>query len=89
VEELVMHARFILIAAATAMTATAHAAEPAKPAPQPAAQNQPRPAELLLASADHVQAPATADQQAAPKPHRVARVTTCRCGDQQAQPDQQ
>jgi hypothetical protein len=85
-----MHARLILIAAGTAMSAGAFAAEPAKPAAQPAAQAQPRPAaDVVLASADRVETPAPSAPQAAamPKPHRVGRVTTCRCGDQQAQPD--
>lgn len=84
-----MHVRFISIAAATAMAASAHAAEPAKPSPQPTPQVQQRP-DVVLASAERLQAPASGDQQATtPKPHRVARVTTCRCGDQQPEPDEQ
>ncbi len=85
-----MNVRFISIAAATAMAASAHAAEPAKPSPQPAPQAQQRP-DVVLASADRLQAPAApSDQQVTtPRPHRVARVTTCRCGDQQAEPDGQ
>ncbi len=84
-----MHVRLISIAAATAMTANAYAAEPAKPSPQPPAQVQQLP-NVVLASADQLPAPSSSDQQAAtPKPHRNARVTTCRCGDQQAQPDEQ
>lgn len=84
-----MHARFVVIASVAAMSAQAFAAEPAKPASQPAAQAQPAPAEVVLASAEQAQTPASAVQQpaAAPKPHRVSRVTTCRCGDQQARPD--
>ena len=31
----------------------------------------------------------TLPQAVTPKPHRIARVTTCRCGGQQAQPDDQ
>lgn len=82
-----MHARFIVIAVAALASTSAFAAEPAKPAPQPAARTQPR---VVLASAEQVQTAAPADQQAvAPKPHRIARVTTCRCGGQQAQPDEQ
>ena len=84
-----MHARFVLIAAFAAMSAQAFAAEPAKPAPQPAGQPQQAPADVVLASAERVQAPAPASQQptVAPKPHRLGRVMSCRCGDQQAQPD--
>ena len=84
-----MHARFVVIAALAAMSGPAFAAEPAKPAPQPVEQAQQAPAEVVLASAEQAQAGAPAAQQpaVASKPHRVARVTTCRCGDQQAQPD--
>jgi len=83
-----MHARFILIAAVTTMSGSAFA-QPGTPAPQPL-QNPP-PATVVLASADQVKAPVATDPQPAalPKPHRIARVTTCRCGDQQAQPDEE
>jgi hypothetical protein len=45
---------------------------------------------VVLASADQVgDVQASADQPAAPvKRPRAARVTTCRCGDQQASADQ-
>ena len=84
-----MHARFVLIAAITLIGSAAYAAEPVKPAAQPATESQPRPSEVVLASADQVPAPAAHEQQAtAPaKPPRVGRVTTCRCGDPQAQPE--
>ena len=79
-----MHARFVLIAAATLISGSAFAAGPAKP-PVPAAQ-QPQPAQpqVVLASADDLRG-ASADQptQSPPK-RRIARVTTCRCGDPQA-----
>ncbi len=80
-----MHVRFLTIAAAAVALASGVAAEPPKaPAPQ---QNstQAHPAPVVLASADHLAAPAAG--QAAPKPHRVGRVTTCRCGGD-PQPDQ-
>jgi hypothetical protein len=86
-----MNARFILIAAATLTSASAFAAEPAaKPPAQQSSQPEPASAHVLLASADDVRSPApVADQQAPTQPkRRLARVTTCRCGDQQAQPDQ-
>lgn len=89
-----MHARFVPIAAAMLAGSAAFAAEPAKPAAQAATQAatqaQPRPTEVVLASADQVPAPVPHEQQAAaPAKHpRVGRVTTCRCGDPQAQPEQ-
>jgi len=45
---------------------------------------------VVLASADQVPAPPPHEQQVtAPAKHpRVGRVTTCRCGDPQAQPEQ-
>lgn len=68
-----MNNRFIPIAAATLLSTASFAAEPTK-APEPApAQPHPTSAQVVLASAEE---------------RRVARVTTCRCGDQQAQPEQ-
>jgi hypothetical protein len=74
-----MLARSIVIAVAAALSvATPALAEPAKP--QDSAQPASRP--IVLASADAVSKPATAaDQQVPVKRPRVARVTTCRCGD--------
>jgi hypothetical protein len=61
-------------------------AEPPKAPVQPASQPSSRP--IVLASADAVKAPAAAAEQPAPaKKPRVARVTTCRCGDQIPQDD--
>ena len=84
-----MPVRFVLIAAATLTSGTAFAAQPVKPPVQPAAQPQPAPAQVLLASVDDVRAPSTADQPASTpaKRPRIGRVTTCRCGGQEAQPD--
>lgn len=86
-----MHARIIIVAAAALANGSAFAAEPAAPpAHQPeSAQSAPHRAEIVLASADQV-SPAAAGQQAqaTPRHARVARVTTCRCGDQQDQPDE-
>ncbi len=83
-----MFVRFVLIAALALAGEPASAAAPAKPISQPQAP-QPAPREVVLASADDVTAPAAASQQVptAPK-RRVGRVTTCRCGDQPAQPEQ-
>jgi hypothetical protein len=84
-----MHVRFALVGAATLLSAAAvAAAEPASAPARAPAQPQPRSAPVVLASADQVQAPTPAAQAAAqPKRARVARVTTCRCGDPQAQPE--
>jgi hypothetical protein len=70
-------------------------AEPPKPAP--AAQSRPakpeqRPTEIVLASADAVAQPG-ADRiqpaKTAAKPHVTPRVTHCRCGDGQVDPEDQ
>jgi len=89
--EPVMLARFTLIAVASLTSVSAFAAEPTKaPVPVPApTQQHPAQPQVVLASAEDVHAPATTDQQApTPPKHRAARVTSCRCGDQQAQPEQ-
>jgi hypothetical protein len=90
--ETVMHARFVMIAAVSLAAGTAApAAEPTKPSAQQAAEPANRPApQVLLASADQVRAPTPSDQANSPaKPHRAARVTTCRCGGQtEEQPEQ-
>jgi hypothetical protein len=84
-----MRVRFMPIAAATLMSTGAFAAEPVKPPVQHAAQRQPAPAQVVLASADDIRAPSAADQQVTTVPKRPrGRVTTCRCGDPQAQPEQ-
>ena len=89
-----MHVRFVLIAA-TLISTGAFAADAPKPPVQPAAQPQAGSPPVVLASAEDVRAPSNADQQNATpaKRPRVARVTTCRCGGQEAdtasQPDDQ
>jgi hypothetical protein len=89
--ETVMHARFVMIGAVALAAGTAASAEPTKAPAQPAAQpaNRPPPT-VLLASADQVRAPAPSDQaNSSAKPHRAARITTCRCGGQtEEQPEQ-
>ena len=80
-----MHARFVSIAAAAVALAGSAAAEPPKaPAPQ-SASNQPHPAPVVLASADHVATPEA--NQGPAKTHSTPRLTTCRCGGD-PQPDQ-
>ena len=79
-----MNARFILTAAALLSAAPA-IAQPAMT--EAAAQPQSRPVQVVMASAEQVGMPTAGQQANAPvKRARVARVTTCRCGDpQQAQ----
>jgi hypothetical protein len=88
-----MFTRTLLIGSAILAIATPATADPAKPAQHEAAAQAPtgRPAQVVLASAEQVQAEMPADSQAAatpPKRPRAARVTSCRCGDQAAQPEQ-
>lgn len=83
-----MNGRFILIAAATLMAGSVNAAEPLKPGPQPAAQPQHAPAQIVLASADEVRTPSPDQQASSPPKRRVARVTTCRCGDAETQSEE-
>jgi len=85
-----MHARLMIIAAAASMLGTSAFAEPPKPHVAQAAQPASPPAQVVMASADQIRGPAPDAEQAAPpvKRPRVARVTTCRCGDQQASSDE-
>lgn len=86
-----MQARFLILTAATLSMGAAAIAEPAK-APAGAANQAPQPrVEVVLASADEAQpaTPPSAQPITTPIKRRVARVTTCRCGDQQADPEQQ
>lgn len=86
-----MHARIIIVAAALLASGGAFAAEPATAPARPPESLQPQPhrAQLMLASADQRNsAPGDQQAQAAPRHARVARVTTCRCGDQPEQPDE-
>jgi hypothetical protein len=86
-----MSARLMTIAVAALTLGTTALAEPARTEDH---SNPPtnRPAAIVLASAETAQASAPAADQpaAAPaKPRRAARVTTCRCGDPQAEPQDQ
>jgi len=83
-----MHARFVLIAVATLMSTSAFAADPATPSPKPPAQPESSTPKVVLASANIEQPSRPSAEQAPATPkRRVGRVTSCRCGDQQAQPD--
>jgi hypothetical protein len=81
----------VLAVVAALLTIAAPAlAEPAKrDAPKPAVQQ--RPAEVVLASADPAHGPMAAGNrtQSAPVRRPAPRVTTCRCGDPQADPESQ
>lgn len=82
VTETSMLSRSIVIAVLLACGNQAFA-DPPKSAP---AQPQPQPAHaVVLAAAEAVQdqAPETAQSTPAQPRHRIARVTTCRCGDPQ------
>jgi hypothetical protein len=81
--ESVMHARLLMFAAVGMTLGTAAPADPPKPAAQNTSQPSNRPPPVMLASADPVRTPGPSDQSTTPaKPHRAARVTTCRCGGQ-------
>lgn len=71
---------------AIGMTAAAAAAQPAEAPVQKAAQSADRPAAAVTpAAATEEQTPATQPRQSdadSTKPVRHARVTTCRCGEQ-------
>jgi hypothetical protein len=81
--EFAMHVRLLMIAAVGSTLGTAAPADPPKPAVQNASQPASRPAPVMLASAEPVRTPSPSDQATTPaKPHRAARVTSCRCGGQ-------
>ncbi|MES2135529.1 MAG: hypothetical protein V4502_00535 [Pseudomonadota bacterium] len=82
-----MTARFLITAAAISLAGAA-VAEPAKNDSPPPPHARPA---VVLASADQAQPPAPQSGQQATTPikHRVSRVTSCRCGDPQVDPEQQ
>ena len=85
-----MRARLTVIAGLMAVSSAALAEPPKNPPVSPAA---PRKApEVVLASAETAHPPVSENPQqsvAASAKRRVARVTTCRCGGPQADPDSQ
>jgi hypothetical protein len=75
----------LIVSTVLAIGTAASAAEPTKPEARDTVQPTVRPATIVLASADQVQSttPVAQDQGAVPvKRPRAARVTTCRCGNQ-------
>jgi hypothetical protein len=85
-----MRARVIVIAAMMTVGSAALADPPKDPQASASSPQKPA-AEVVLASADTARAPVpeTARPNTAPAKRRVARVTTCRCGDPQVDPDTQ
>jgi len=80
-----MYARLMVIAAAALTVGTSAFAEPPKTRGAQTSQPATPPAAVVLASADQIRdVQPNADQPAPVKRPRTARVTTCRCGDQQA-----
>ena len=77
-------AMFVLAAMVAAGPATAEPDERDSHQPAP-----PTKLSVVLASADQPRSPApdTVRSPPAPSKRRIARVTTCRCGDPQAAPD--
>ena len=66
-------------------------AEPPKAALAKPAQTQVRPSQIVLASAEKVRgtSPEAAQANSVPAKRRAPRVTTCRCGDPQPDPENQ
>ena len=84
-----MSIRLTLVVAYTAVAVSAAAvAQPSKNDSRPPAATRSPAAPVVLASASEAPAPSAADGQRPrdPAKRRIARVTTCRCGD--PQPDQ-
>lgn len=77
-----MPGRFVLIAAALFTSTGAFAAEQGNLPTQANAQPQRASAQVVLASAPDIRSSPSNDSQTAPapKPARIARVTSCRCG---------
>lgn len=79
-----MHARWMVIAATALTMAVTATAEPAQTPAREAAQPTSQPKPVVLASVEQIRGPIATGDQATPAPvkrPRVARVTTCRCGD--------
>ena len=75
--------KVLTILAATLIAGSA-AAEPPRTSAAKSGEAKPRPAEVVFAATDTQHAPAPDTQpNAAPAKRRVARITTCRCGDPQ------
>ena len=83
-----MHLRFVAIAVAAFSLSAPAAAEPAKSAQAPRRPIASAP--LMLASADRVATPVKTQPETGPAKHaRVARATSCRCGEVQPQAEAQ
>ena len=76
--------RLAIVAAAALTSAAGGAPEPVRPAPE-ASHSSDHPT-TVLASADHIRAPASSEPAEEPRKPRAMRITTCRCGDQVVDP---
>jgi hypothetical protein len=86
--ELMERAMRALLLTVLMVTSVPLTAEPSRPTPTPHAVQEQRPAILVLASNDTGGGSLNAETQSSAAPrHRIARVTTCRCGDVQPEPD--
>jgi len=80
----------VLTMLAAVLIAGSAAAQPPKNMAAKPTTAKPRPVEVVFAAAETPHAPLPDSQpSAAPAKRRVARVTTCRCGDPQTDPDSQ
>jgi hypothetical protein len=81
----------VTVIAAMLTVGSAALAEPPKNQPAPSPSAQKAPAEVILASAEttHASAPDAGQPNAAPTKRRIARVTSCRCGDPQPDAESQ
>jgi hypothetical protein len=80
----------VLAILAAALLAGSAAADPPKNATARPTGTRPSPTEVVLASTETPRAPTPENQpNAEPAKRRVARVTTCRCGDPQTEPESQ
>jgi hypothetical protein len=78
--------KVLTILAAALIAGTAAAGPPKREAAKPG-EVKTQPGEVAFAAAEKTHAPAPEQQpNAVPTKRRVARVTTCRCGDPQADP---
>jgi hypothetical protein len=87
-----MKIRALIVAIAAFVATASGAAQPSKSESRPLAPARPRAAPVVLASASEARGPSTApdvQRPADPAKRRVARVTTCRCGDPHPEESQQ
>jgi hypothetical protein len=86
-----MTIRALIVAIAASAATASGAAQPSKNESRPPTPTRPQAAPVVLASATELREQSTAETQrpAEPAKRRIARVTTCRCGDPQPDEGQQ